>query len=66
MTHPTCPSEAPNSSRMLGTLTLTIDVFSTATKTAETRTASSSRADFADLASSAPALSGGLIDSSAY
>src|SRR5215211_3033922 len=62
MTQPTCPSEAPNSSRMLGTVTLTIEVFRTATKTAAMSTASSSRADLTDCTSSAPALSGGFID----
>ena len=46
---------------MLGTLTLTIEVFNTATKTVEIRTARSSRVDLADCASSAPVLSIGLI-----
>src|SRR5918997_3481133 len=50
MTHPTCPSEAPKSSWMLGTLTLTIEVFRTATKTVEIRTARSSRVDLAERA----------------
>ncbi len=39
MTHPTCPAEAPNSSWMLGTTTLTIELFKTEMKTAEIKTA---------------------------
>ncbi len=42
ITHPTCPSEAPNSSWMLGTETLTIELFRTEMKTAEIKTARSS------------------------
>src|SRR3712207_220986 len=45
MTHPTCPSEAPNSSPMLGTTTFTIELFKTETKTAEIKTAKSSRVE---------------------
>src|SRR5918997_4448262 len=58
ITHPTCPSEAPNSSPMLGTTTLTIELFKTETKTAEIRTANSSRVEVSDDASFLPLLSG--------
>lgn len=60
MIHPTCPSEAPNSSWMLGTTTLTIELFKTETKTAEIKTANSSRVEPPDDASFVPLLSGGL------
>src|SRR5918997_784006 len=61
MTHPTCPSEAPNSSWMLGTTTLTIELFKTETKTAEIKTANSSRVEPPDDAPFLPLLSGILI-----
>jgi len=61
MTHPTCPGEAPNSSWMLGTTTLTIELFKTEMKTAEIKTANNNRVDPPDPASPAPLLSGGFI-----
>ena len=60
MTQPTCPSEAPNSSCMLGTTTFTIELFKTETKTAEIRTANSSRVEPPDDASFLPLFFGRL------
>lgn len=60
MTHPTCPSEAPNSSRMLGTATLTIELFNTDTKTAAIKTANNNWVEPPDRSSSVPPLSGGF------